>query len=288
MRSFPAKVLLFGEHTVLYEGQALAIPFERFAARWVQKAVVDQRLLDFGNYLRKSEKINWLLTDQLLEDVTNGWQLASNVPLGYGVGSSGTVCAAVYARYVLEGDKDLTNTRHRLAQMEAFFHGSSSGLDPIVSLCNSPILVDASGCREVAVSQDALEPFFLLDSGQARSSDNIISELKRRFETDGEWQDLVREAWMQPSQKLIKAVTTDQNKATIERQVRRLSQFQFEQLGHLIPMLFHQYKQNAGFCLKLCGAGGGGFLIGYAFDRKLTMSVLKEYKTYWLFNDSEL
>lgn len=285
MRSFPAKVLLFGEHTVLYGGQALAIPFGRFAVRWVKEEVADQRLMDFSDYLRKSKKINWLLTDQLLEDVTNGWQLASNVPLGYGVGSSGTVCAAVYARYNYEDGADLTTKRNRLAQMEAFFHGSSSGLDPIVSLSDRPILADASGCSEVDINQHALKPFFLLDSGQARSSGNIIPDLKRRFETDGEWQNLVREAWMQPSQELIKAVTTDENKATIDRQMRRLSQFQFEHLGHLIPAPFHQYKQNIGFCLKLCGAGGGGFLIGYAFDRKMAMSVLQDYKLYWLFID---
>ncbi|MEL6394156.1 MAG: hypothetical protein AAFR97_15540, partial [Bacteroidota bacterium] len=268
MQSFPAKVLLFGEHTVLYGGRALAVPFERFSAKWVRRESADQRLLDLGDYLRKSkEKRNWLSVDQFIEDISNGWQLDSNVPLGYGVGSSGTVCAAVYARYARGEDADLTTIRQRLASIESFFHGSSSGLDPIVSLRNSPMIADASGCQETTVNDRMLAHIFLLDSGQARRSSTIIPELRQRFETNTGWRELVRAEWMQPTEQLIQNMITNEYSDELEAPLRRLSNFQFEHLGQLIPGQFHQFKNESSFCLKLCGAGGGGFLIGYAFDR---------------------
>ncbi|MEM6394722.1 MAG: hypothetical protein AAF741_00140 [Bacteroidota bacterium] len=282
MRSFPAKVLLFGEHTVLYGGRALAVPFGRFSAKWVNEAIADERLLEFGDYLRKSKKTTWLYIDKLLEDLKAGWQLSSSVPVGYGLGSSGTVCAALYARYAAGGAVDLTTLRERLATMESFFHGSSSGLDPLVSLQNSPVLVSPHGSQKVDVAHTTLSPIFLLDSGQARSSANIIPTLRQRFEVDKSWQKLARAEWMAPTETLIQAMTSGAPTDAIAEAMRRLSRFQFDHLGHLIPEAFHRFANRSDFCLKLCGAGGGGFLIGYTFDRESTIKALAAFQIFWL------
>jgi mevalonate kinase len=65
-------------------------------------------------------------------DFEKGWSFNSSIPIGHGVGSSGAYVAAVYDRY-LAGKKhfDYASPSTTMANMEAFFHGSSSGMDPV-------------------------------------------------------------------------------------------------------------------------------------------------------------
>ncbi|MEL7162952.1 MAG: hypothetical protein AAFN92_19490, partial [Bacteroidota bacterium] len=64
-RSYPAKVLLFGEHTVLRGGRGLAVPYPRFSLRWTA-GTPDERLLDFAEYLQQQLPI-WALNAGALE-----------------------------------------------------------------------------------------------------------------------------------------------------------------------------------------------------------------------------
>ncbi|MGB3548199.1 MAG: mevalonate kinase, partial [Saprospiraceae bacterium] len=64
-------------------------------------------------------------------DLTSGRRLHSNIPEGYGMGSSGAVCVAVLSDYASPATLDRIN-RPFLARMESFFHGTSSGTDPYI------------------------------------------------------------------------------------------------------------------------------------------------------------
>ena len=94
---------------------------------------------------------------QLRKDLANGLYFDSSIPQGYGIGSSGALVAAVYDRYANSKITILENlTRDKLLKlkqifglMESFFHGKSSGLDPLNSFLSLPILIH---------SKDILEP----------------------------------------------------------------------------------------------------------------------------------
>ncbi|MBT7766237.1 MAG: mevalonate kinase, partial [Bdellovibrionales bacterium] len=66
---------------------------------------------------------------------------------------------------------------------------------------------------------------------------------------------------------------------------RRLSSFQLENFTPMIPNLYldiwQQGLKNNNYYLKLCGAGGGGFLMGIARNRKVLQDNLhsQRYKT---------
>jgi len=50
-REYPAKILLYGEHTVLRSGRGLAVPYPGLALRW-SRSTPDEQLLRFCDYLK--------------------------------------------------------------------------------------------------------------------------------------------------------------------------------------------------------------------------------------------
>ena len=87
---------------------------------------------------------------KLRQDTENGMYFDSSIPQGYGVGSSGALVAAIYDKYAIDKITVLENlTKEKLlklkaifGEMESFFHGKSSGLDPLNSYLSLPILIN--------------------------------------------------------------------------------------------------------------------------------------------------
>ena len=100
-RAYPAKLLLFGEYTIIVGGQALATPLPLFQGRWAKaqahESPVDlqQKLPAFLDYLRQREWARSFRLDAFARDLEQAYYFASTIPLGYGAGSSGALCAAV-------------------------------------------------------------------------------------------------------------------------------------------------------------------------------------------------
>src|SRR5687767_4516541 len=132
---YPAKLLLFGEYTVLNGSQALSVPLNKWTGKWKKQEESGQMSLipEYYRWLSKVELIDEAKYDHIVREFEEGWTYDSDIPVGYGVGSSGAYVAAMYDRYIREGEEDFQKTTDKLAQMEAYFHGSSSGMDPLVS-----------------------------------------------------------------------------------------------------------------------------------------------------------
>ena len=87
--------------------------------------------------------------NKLEEDLNNGLFFESSIPEGYGLGSSGALVAALYNAYVInpiEGrvdikQNDLLTLKRIFAQIESFYHGTSSGLDPLICYLRQPVLI---------------------------------------------------------------------------------------------------------------------------------------------------
>ena len=284
-KTYPAKVLLFGEHTVLRGSKALAIPYPRFSAHWAQGRRPDLRLQAFARDLRLHLQLPWLDYERLETDLSAGWYLESTVPNGYGLGSSGTVCAAVYDRYCFEAVNQ-NELRRRLASMETHFHGSSSGTDPFISFTREPILIETEGVQTIELPQDWQQGFFLLDTGRKREAGPIIADLSQRYDTDSAWQKLVDEQWSGPTDETIGHLLSGREDEAVEedfrRSFRRISDFQLEYLWAYIPRRLQDVWQGDNYCLKLCGAGGGGFVLGYSWEDKMPIERLSDYPQFWL------
>ena len=145
-----SKVILFGEYSMIFDATALMIPLKRFSAQWqfpqsrnrTASLTSNQSLKRFCQYLSENEELSNLFDLQALrKDLEDGLFLSSNVPSGYGLGSSGTLVAAVYDRYAVQKSDDYLQLKTLFGKMESHFHGSSSGIDPLQCYLAKPFKI---------------------------------------------------------------------------------------------------------------------------------------------------
>ncbi len=295
---FSGKILWFGEHTVLRGSRALAGPLPAFGGTWREGGSPgqQQRLSEWRGWLRVQQTARALTADYDLErfdrDLAAGLYFDSDIPVGYGAGSSGALCAAFYARYAQEPisantSDQLTQLKTIFAQLESFFHGSSSGTDPLICYANAGLLLEPEG-RISRVDLPALphgQAFFLIDTGIRRSTGPLVEAFLERYDRNPGFR-----------QKALRSLVTVSDVALetwLEKRfddlfpaIHALSELQLRHLDFLIPEAFQELWQNALSTphtrLKLCGAGGGGFLLGYSADRAGTEAFLPKGSTVWL------
>ncbi len=156
---FYSKILLFGEYGIIRDSKGLSIPYNFYnGALKKDENPSDEAIKSNGNLKRFVVYLETLQNEQpdlvtfdlvtLKNDIETGMYFDSSIPQGYGVGSSGALVAAIYDKYAQNKITVLENlTREKLlqlknifSQMESFFHGKSSGLDPLNSYLSIPIL----------------------------------------------------------------------------------------------------------------------------------------------------
>lgn len=278
-RSYPCKLLLLGEYTIIRGSAALAIPYPHYQTAWsdqvtattldtstLSKMGSQKALQHILSYIRDLKEVV-LDIPRLEADLANGLWLLSNAPIGYGLGSSGTVCAALYDRYAVTPTTDWRELQLQLAQLEHSFHGKSSGIDPLISYLNCPVRVEPSGSL---VPIDSLPPLdgvlFLVDTQTPRVSTPLIDFYMKQSEAMAFQQDFIQPAAAAVEQALL-AWLQGQFTA-LYAVIRQLSALQ---LHYLPPMVLPEWRDrwqqgldSGDYCLKLCGAGGGGFWLGFA------------------------
>lgn len=283
-KRYPAKVLLFGEHVVLRGAQALAIPLDSRGCYWAEGGTTEQQggLGKLTTFLAQHHQEEFNIAD-LQADLTAGAYLASDVPVGYGLGSSAGVCVAVFDRYATAaGQRQLERLGPQayLAQLEHCFHGASSGIDPLIIYQQAPIHVNSEGETAIVDLPPLPEGWrmFLFDTGQARSTAPLVKYVMGRYDNEPVFQAAVDEQWLKPTNTAINALVN----ADFEQlwaAWRTISQFQSIavpplHVAHLHP-LWAQGLTTEQFLLKFCGAGGGGYCLGITKNWDNCQALLK-------------
>lgn len=278
--AFVSKVLLFGEYSVIKQSRALAIPYPLFEGRLKFKRskniVIDSELKAFCQYLKKVQKENTPFCFDVSSfefDIGQGLFFDSTIPQGFGVGSSGALCAALVERYT-NCEKDETkiqDLRDFFALLESHFHGSSSGFDPLISFLNKPVLIhDRQKLCTVTLPdyQQGQGCLFLLNTGRARRTEPLVNLFLEKCKSE-HFNELCTDHLLPITNNCIDAFLEAEVQKLFEN-FKLLSQFQFENMKEMIPKIF-QDTWEAGlsgedYYFKLCGAGGGGFLLGMTRD----------------------
>ncbi len=291
MQTHFSKLLLFGEHTVNLGSQALAMPLTQFSGQWKENgnAAMQYDLHQFTNYLSNLKEKKTAILDidcqRLKIELNKGLYFDSNAPLGYGTGSSGILCAAIYERFGLEKlDSTFFNLRRLkqgLALMECFFHGKSSGIDPLISYLNEPILITSEGIVTVNLPTYLSQgnAVFLLDTGISRKAESLIHWFMKEAE-NVDFQQNIKENLVAYNNKAI-AAFLEGHWTNLMHATHQISDFQLQFLTSLIPNDFHNVwkmgLENDVFKLKICGAGGGGFILGITRNFAEAEILLKNY-----------
>jgi mevalonate kinase len=284
MKTYPAKLLLFGEHTVNLGSQALAIPLPLYSGRWELELAArpgfllkkQMQLPQFAGFLERLSRRGQLLlpldVPEFKAALMEGLVFESNIPKGYGAGSSGALVAAVFDGFSHQAagyaaiKNDLPALKKGFAQAEGFFHGTSSGTDPLICYLQKPILLTKAGVEVVASPLPS--SLFLLDTGIERKATPLIAYFLKKWENE----DFRRQCQTRllPQADAAIGAYLSGDWAGLFEAVHRTGEFQFRHLDEMIPPAFRGIWQ-AGlegdlFKLKVCGAGGGGFILGITRD----------------------
>jgi mevalonate kinase len=300
---FYSKILLFGEYGIIEDSKGLSIPYNFYNGTlktddkdsdFAKKS--NGHLLNFSKHLatlqaNEPDLVSFDI-DKLNEDLSTGMYFDSSIPQGYGVGSSGALVAAIYDKYAFEKITILENlTRAKLlklkeifGKMESFFHGKSSGLDPLNSYLSLPILINSKTNIEPtgipSQKADGHGAVFLIDSGIIGETAPMVSIFMEKLKDQG-FRKVLKEEFIKYTDLCVDNFITGDLK-NLFKNTKNLSKIALNHFKPMIPEQFHQLWQSGidsnDYYLKLCGSGGGGYILGFAEDFEKAKNALKDYK----------
>jgi len=306
---FYAKILLFGEYGIIKDSKGLSIPYN--AANGALMVPIDpslgnpssnKSLAGFYQHLvalqkNTPEKFSFDLV-LLASDISKGLYFDSSIPQGYGIGSSGALVAAVYDTYFINKITVLENlTREKLlilkevfGLMESFFHGKSSGLDPLNSYLSLPILIHAQDhIASTAIPSQFKEgkgAVFLIDSGQVGETAPMVQLFMEQMKQEG-FRNMLKDQFIKHTDACVEDFVSG-NVSSLFTNIRQLSKVVLDHFKPMIPNKFHNLWQQGinsnDYYLKLCGSGGGGYILGFTEDLEKAKKALKDYELEVVYN----
>ena len=236
--------------------------------------------------------------ESLRNDVAEGMYFDSSIPQGYGVGSSGALVAAIYDKYALDKITVLENlTREKLlrlkaifGKMESFFHGKSSGLDPLNSYLSLPILINSKDNIEStsipSQNKEGKGAVFLLDSGATGETAPMVQLFMEKMKQEG-FRQMLKNQFIKHTDACVEDFISG-NVKSLFGNLKQLSHVVLDNFKPMIPAKFHQLWQQGietnDYYLKLCGSGGGGYILGFTQDIDKARNILKDYKLEVVYN----
>jgi len=306
---FYSKILLFGEYGIIKDSKGLSIPYNFFkgALKWdndnsemAQKS--NKSLKAYAEYLKvlemKEEGMVAFDIATLEKDVADGMYFDSSIPQGYGIGSSGALVAAIYDRYAMDKITVLENlTREKLLQlkkifgkMESFFHGKSSGLDPLNSYLSLPILINSKdNIESTSIPSQNMEgkgAVFLLDSGMTGETAPMVQLFMENMKQEG-FRNMIKNQFIKHTDACVEDFLNG-NVKSLFGNLKQLSHVVFDNFKPMIPAKFHQLWQKGietnDYYLKLCGSGGGGYILGFTQDLERAKKALEGHNLEVVYN----
>jgi mevalonate kinase len=291
MDNFNSKILLFGEYSIIKGSHGLAIPYRKYFGKLKisNEAHAQHKnisLKELCNYVANSSILAKNIdVAQFTNEVEQGLYFDSNIPQGYGVGSSGALCASILDRYGKNihrheqyGPDELNFIQDLMALMESFYHGTSSGLDPLISFVNRPVYIQ--GRNELGIVDipnfAEIGNFYLVDTGNARKTGPLVHDFMKMCSNES-FADKV-EGLIHYTNMGIEALM-NKNADQLEKALYEISRFQYLYMEKMIPSQYRDLwlagLESKKYFMKLCGAGGGGFLMVYS--PSVNISFLADY-----------
>jgi len=292
---FYGKVLLFGEYSILFNSKGLTIPYSHFTGQL--SFINDDKYTDYDFAVQSNIQLKDFLAfmleleakgempcnfdfKSLATDLEKGLYFESNIPQGYGIGSSGALVAAIYDRYCTNkiesnesiSGKDISRLKEIFSKLESLFHGKSSGIDPLNCYLQHPLLIHSR--EDIAITGVPRSKFesegviFLVDTGKIGKTGPLVNHFleQMRFK---EYENLFRTDYIPWVNQCISDILSGNMRSFFESLIK-VSAFQLKHFTNMIPENFMQawkWGLDSGkFQLKLCGSGGGGFLLGFTND----------------------
>ncbi len=204
--SAPAKIILFGEHAVVYGRPAIAVPISQVRA----EAIVEDSLMH-GIKLRAPDlgRESWLTEAQDSDPFARAVQIVletapvsrlpdltitvrSTIPIASGLGSGAAMAAAVIRSLAQHlGLTDLATDQQVSAlcyQVERLLHGTPSGIDNTVVAYERPVFFVRQEPSNRIEPFTVATPLHMLvaDTGEVSMTRDVVEDVGRRWQKDPE------------------------------------------------------------------------------------------------------
>ena len=276
--SAPGKVILVGEHAVVYGRPAIAVPvWERVARATIQPGAVGSGCWIVARDLHRRIRLADAPESDAMALVARAtlaqlelaadpdWQieLTSEIPIASGLGSGAALNAAlVRAIYAQAGrTPDAAQVSNLVYLGEQIYHGTPSGIDNTVVAYGQPVWFVKGSAPTVFTPA---KPFTLAiaDSGIASPTHETVGGVRRRRAAEPEryerWFDAIGElVW--EARRLIEAGASEALGPIFDRNHALL-----QQIGVSTPQLdalVEAARAAGALGAKLSGGGGGGNII---------------------------
>ena len=195
--SAPAKIILLGEHAVVYGMPAIAAPIRSLRA-YASAQPSDTALNIWSTELEKRVSIDAPLSNdsarpmrQLLRMAANYFGMSkatgelviqSDIPFAGGLGSGAAVSAAVIrALAALFGREILAEDLNQLVfEMEKIHHGTPSGIDNTVVVYERPVYFERGKDHEL-LTVEAPCQIVIADTGRAVKTREAVDRVRQRY-----------------------------------------------------------------------------------------------------------
>ena len=284
---FYAKILLFGEYGIIEDSQGLTLPYSfykgtlKFSDNQSDfEKNSNESLQKYSDYLTTLElsKDFKIDVEAFKKDIEKGLFFDSNIPQGYGVGSSGALVAAIFEKYSFKKYNPSTISKTQLkdlkkvfGELESFFHGKSSGIDPLICYMNLPILIEnRESVDKVSIPKEEAGKgaIFLIDSGSIGETGPMVQIFFEKLKNEG-FRKTLKEEFIKYNNACIDTFL-NKEMTPFFKNLKNLSKWAYVHFKPMIPNnLYNAWKKGLdtnAYYLKLCGSGGGGYILGFAPD----------------------
>lgn len=259
----PGKLILAGEHAVVFGHEAVAVAVDRRTEVWLRRVEGPRRLVADLRDARLNDALDVILPKEGVEV-----RIRTALPVGRGMGSSGALAVALLrARADLVGAPIDFATCHRDGfAIERVFHGTPSGLDHAVSARGGALRYrrGPDGAVELSPLPPPRWPLVVLDSGAAGDTGAMVAGVRsRRPGIDG-----ALDAIGAVSAAVIAALQAGAGPEALGPLLNE-NHALLQQIGVSTPELdaLVALARRAGAAgAKLAGAGGGGVVIAACAD----------------------
>ncbi len=273
----PGKIILFGEHFVVYQNRAILGAINKYATVTSEKTNTDNILISSSlgqSSIQKDEDVSnvekkfrpfFYIAKQVIEknnfDKGITIKIESDIPIGAGLGSSSACCVAAAASILnLFNITDEKEVLELAINAEKTIFPNTSGADCTVSVSGGIIEYQ----KEKGFSKIETENefnFIIIDSEQVHSTDKVVERVRKFKENNSNvFTELCSE-----EERLIAKALDSMKKNDLETIGKCMAQNQMflEQIGVSNDELLSITKEieKITFGAKITGAGDGGCII---------------------------
>lgn len=273
MSSAPAKIILFGEHAVVYGQPAIAVPVVTLRAYAEIEAIntpfqiiardLDNRVITFDgdNPLAQAVRLTLEKLNQPIPDIK--LVVRSTIPIASGLGSGAAISTAIVRELVqyFKATLSLEEINDIVYDVEKIHHGTPSGIDNTVIVYEQAVYFVRDEPIKTIENRSPLQ-IIIADTGKVALTKHSVGDVRKLYDTDRQT--------IEPIIQKIGIIAQEAHKAMQAGDVHKLGNLMTQNHSLLqeltvsspeLDALVDTALENGALGAKLSGGGRGGNMI---------------------------